>query len=131
MRIGELAQRAGVTAKALRFYEQAGLLPSPRRTPAGYRDYDDSALDRLRFVKGARAAGLTLAEVAEVIAAREHAGPPCQHVVALLDARAVDLDARIAELHALRAEVQRLRRRATTLDPAACCDSDVCHVIPS
>ena len=131
MRIGELAERAGMTPKALRFYEQAGLLPAPHRTPSGYRNYDETALDRLRFVKGAQAAGLTLAQVADVIAAREHTGPPCQHVAALLDEHAADLDARIAELHALRQEVQRLRRRAAKLDPAACAADNVCHVIPS
>ena len=131
MRIGELAERAGMTTKALRFYERAGLLPAPERTPSGYRDYDQSALDRLRFVKGAQAAGLTLAEIADVIAVREQAGPPCAHVAALLDAHAADLDARIADLHALREEVQRLRDRAATLDPAACGDDAVCHVIPS
>ena len=131
MRIGQLAERAGMTAKALRFYEQTGLLPAPHRTPSGYRDYDETALDRLRFIKGAQAAGLTLAEITEVIAAREHTGSPCAHVAALLDARAADLDARIAELHGLRAEVQRLRDRATTLDPAACGVDKICHVIPS
>ncbi len=131
MRIGELAERAGTTTKALRFYEQSRLLPAPQRTRSGYRDYDESALDRLRFIKGAQAAGLTLAEVAEVIAAREHTGPPCGHVAALLDARAADLDARIAELNLLREEVQRLRDRATTLDPAACGADAVCHVIPA
>lgn len=58
MRIGELAGRAGVTAKTLRFYEQAGVLPAPGRTPAGYRDYDEAALDVLRFVRAAKAAGV-------------------------------------------------------------------------
>jgi MerR family copper efflux transcriptional regulator len=66
-----------------------------------------------------------------VIAAREQTGPPCAHVAALLDARAADLDARIAELQGLREEVQRLRDRAATLDPAACGDDAVCHVVPS
>jgi MerR family copper efflux transcriptional regulator len=130
MRIGELAERAGTTAKTLRFYEQAGLLPAPERTPSGYRDYDEAVLDRLRFIRAAQAAGLTLAEIAEVIAAREHVGPPCKHVAALLDEHAVELDQRIGELTALRDEVQRLRDRARTLDPAACGDDQICHVIP-
>ena len=131
MRIGDLAARAGVTAKALRFYEQAGLLPPPARTAAGYRDYDATALARLRFVKAAQAAGLSLAEIREVLALREAQGPPCEHVAALLDRHAAELDARIAELHATRAEVLRLRRRARTLDPTACGDAAVCHVIPT
>lgn len=130
MRIGRLAQQAGVTTKTLRFYEQAGLMPAPQRTPAGYRDYDEAALDRLRFVRAAQAAGLTLAEVADVIAVRERTGAPCEHVTALLDQHAADLDSGIAELSALREEVQRLRDRAQTLDPAACRDEAVCHVIP-
>lgn len=131
MRIGQLAQQAGTTTKTLRFYESAGLLPESARTPSGYRDYDERVLERLAFVRAAQAAGLTLAQIREVISVRERSGPPCGHVVALLDARAADLDRRIEELRALREEVRRLRDRAVTLDSAACRDDDVCHVIPS
>lgn len=131
MRIGELAVQADVTTKALRFYEQAGVLPPPDRTPSGYRDYDDAALSRLRFVKAAQAAGLTLAEIREVVAVRKSQGPPCEHVAALLDRHADDLDARIADLQAARDEVRRLRDRARGLDPAACGADAVCHVIPT
>ncbi|GAC1607786.1 MAG: Cd(II)/Pb(II)-responsive transcriptional regulator [Mycobacteriales bacterium] len=131
MRIGDLAARAGVTTKALRFYEQAGVLPGPARTPSGYRDYDDTALARLRFVKAAQAAGLSLAEIVQVVAVREAQGPPCGHVTALLDGHAADLDTRIAELTAARAEVERLRERAAGLDPADCAADGVCHVIPA
>jgi MerR family copper efflux transcriptional regulator len=129
VRIGELAGRAGTTAKTLRFYEQAGLLPPPERAPSGYRDYDEAVLDRLAFVRAAQAAGLTLAEIREVVAVREAHGPPCRHVVALLARHAAELDARIAELEATRAEVQRLRERAAGPDPAACAADGVCHVI--
>lgn len=130
MRIGELAARAGTTTKTLRFYEQAGLLPEPARTPSGYRDYDAGVLDLLAFVRAAQAAGLTLAEIRDVVHVRQTQGPPCAHVTALLDARAADLERRILELSALRAEVDRLRTRARDLDPAACSDAAVCHVIP-
>ncbi len=76
MRIGELARRSGLTTKALRFYEQAGVLPEPERQPSGYRDYDESALARLRFVRAAQAAGLTLAEIRQVFDVREQTGRP-------------------------------------------------------
>lgn len=131
MRIGDLAAQAGVTTKAVRFYEQAEVLPPPDRTPSGYRDYDAGALARLRFVKAAQAAGLSLAEIREVVAVRGTHGPPCEHVIALLDRHAADLDARIADLEAARAEVRRLRDRARDLDPAACGPDGVCHVIPT
>lgn len=71
-------------------------------------------LDRLAFVRAAQAAGLSLAEIHEVIAIRDDTGPPCEHVAALLDAHAFDLDARIAELTALREDVRRLCERAAT-----------------
>ncbi len=131
MRIGDLAGRTGLTVKTLRFYEQAGVLPEAARLPSGYRDYDDSALTRLQFVKAAQAAGLTLREIRQVIVVRDNDGSPCQHVADLLDAHAADLDQRIAELTALRADISRLRDRAGTLNPAACDPAGVCHIISS
>lgn len=131
VRIGELAAKTGLTVKTIRFYERTGVLPEPQRRPSGYRDYDDGALARLRFVKAGQAAGLTLAEIREVIAVRDRSGPPCRHVTDLLDAHAADLDRRIAELAALREEVRRLRDRADGLDPARCDAAAVCHVIPT
>lgn len=131
MRIGELATKTGLTVKALRFYERAGVLPEPTRRSSGYRDYDETALARLHFVKAAQAAGLTLAEIRQIIAVRDQSGPPCRHVTDLLDAHAADLDRRIAELTVLREEVQRLRQRAHSLNPAHCDDAAVCHVIPA
>lgn len=131
MLIGDLASRTGLTVKTLRFYETVGILPETARLPSGYRHYDDSALARLRFVKAAQAAGLTLAEIRQVVALREGAGPPCQHVTDLLSAHAADLDRRIAELTSLRDDIALLRARAATLDPAACDAGSVCHVIPT
>lgn len=130
MRIGDLASQAGLTVKTLRFYETAGVLPEAPRLPSGYRDYDGSALGRLRFIKAAQAAGLTLSEIKQVIALRDIDGPPCQHVTALLDAHAADVDRRIEELTALRRDLTHLQARAATLDPSACHSGYVCHVIP-
>ncbi|WP_242447891.1 MerR family DNA-binding transcriptional regulator [Serratia marcescens] len=51
MKIGELAQRAGMAASAIRYYEQLGLLPKPVRGVNGYRVYGDSALERLHQIQ--------------------------------------------------------------------------------
>jgi DNA-binding transcriptional MerR regulator len=131
MRIGELAERSGLTAKTLRFYEQAGVLPEPEREKSGYRNYHDDAVARLAFVKAAQAAGLTLSEIRQVIVVREHEGAPCSHVVALLDAHATELTRRIVELTALREQVLRLRERSKDLDPAQCSATTVCDIIPA
>lgn len=131
MRIGDLANRSGLTVKTLRFYETVGVLPEAARLPSGYRDYDDNALVRLTFVKAAQAAGLSLSEISQVITISDDDGPPCEHVTGLLDAHAADLDRRIVELTTLRADITRLQERAATLDPSTCDPTGVCHVIPT
>jgi len=130
MRIGELAERSGLTAKTLRSYEQAGVLPEPDRQRSGYRDYNENAASWLAFVKTAQGAGLTLSEIRQVIAVREQEGAPCGHVVALLDAHVVELDRRILDLTALRDQVVRLRERSKDLDPSQCSPTTVCDIIP-
>jgi DNA-binding transcriptional MerR regulator len=84
LKIGELAQRAGVTAKAIRFYERKGVLPPAKRAPTGYRLYGDDAVEMLCFVKQATGLGLTLAEIKDIIAIRRGGRPPCAHVHRLL-----------------------------------------------
>ncbi|WP_277049534.1 heavy metal-responsive transcriptional regulator, partial [Ruania albidiflava] len=109
MRIGEVALAAGTTTKTLRFYEDAGLLPQAERTPAGYRDYDVGVLDRLDFIRRGQAAGLTLAQIRQVLQIRDGGQAPCQHVTNLLASRLEDLDQQIAQLQQLRTTVADLR----------------------
>src|SRR5690625_6047761 len=87
MRIGEVAQASGTTAKTLRYYEDVGLLPDPDRSPAGYRDYGPEVLDRLHFIRRGQAAGLTLAQLGQELAIRDRGQAPCQHATHLLDTR--------------------------------------------
>lgn len=129
MLIGELATATGVSAKTLRFYEADGLLFEPDRTPAGYRDYPDTAIDRVVFVRQAQAAGLTLAQIREILTIRDGGQPPCDHVADLVDQRLAEIDERLAELEATRTELLALRKRLDTLDPADCHD-DICVAIP-
>lgn len=129
MRIGQIAAASGVTEKTIRYYEQIGVLDAPKRTPNGYRDYDTSAANKLRFVKAAQAIGLSLGEIREVIALRDRGETPCEHVVGLIRRRADEIDAKIAELELIRSELQRLARRARSLDPDRCDPDEICHVI--
>lgn len=129
MQIGELAKRSGLSVKALRYYEDIGVLSAPPRTAGGYRDYDTDALGRLEFVRAAQAVGLTLGEIREVIGFRERGEVPCNHVLDLILHHAAEVDRRIAELQRLRTDLGRLARRARTLDPADCPESAVCHVL--
>src|SRR5262245_37985830 len=96
--VGELSAKSGVGRKALRLYEGRGILPTPHRTPAGYRLYPPETLDLLTFVARARRLGLTLAQIAHIVALRRAGSPPCAHVRRLLEQKASDLEGMLREL---------------------------------
>lgn len=129
MRIGELADRAQVSTKTIRYYESCGLLDEPARTASGYRDYDESAVERLRFVRDAQATGLSLSEIASVLELKDRGRRSCTHTTALLERHLADLDHQIERLKAARASLARLAERAHHLDPADCTDPNRRQVI--
>src|SRR5262249_28734352 len=129
MLIGDLANRAGLSAKAIRFYEQAGLLPQPPRTPGGYRDYPPGAADRLAFIQHAQAAGFSLADIRGVLAIRDSGQAPCQHVRVLIGEHLAQVERRIAELTRARDLLRDLQRRAAATNPADCAESDICTIL--
>lgn len=129
MRIGQLADRCGLTATTIRYYESIGLLAEPARTPAGYRQYADDAIERLRFVRDAQAAGLTLDEVQSILRLKDAGASSCRHTVALLDGHLADIDDQIARLEDARRELADLADRARRLDPGTCTDPNRCQVI--
>lgn len=107
LKIGEVAKRAGVTAKAIRFYEAAGVLKPPERALNGYRVYTADVVDVLRFVKLAAGLGLTLAEVKEILTIRQGGRPPCTHVHRLLRDKAVELDRKLKDLLEVRRRIRQ------------------------
>ena len=129
MLIGEIAERSGVPAKTLRYYEDIGLLAPPERTAAGYRVYDDVVLDRLAFIRAAQATGLTLGEIRGIVALRDDGEAPCGHVLDLLRSRSQEIARRIRELRTLQRDLDALVHRAEDLDPADCAPRRVCHLI--
>ena len=131
MKIGELARRAGTSTPTIRYYERIGVLPKPARTPSGYRDYSEDTLNRLRFIRAGQAVGLTLGELREVIAFRDHDEIPCAHVLDLIQQRKAQLTDRIAELERTREDLERLAQRARSLRPKDCDPARICHLIPS
>lgn len=105
--IGEVAARAGVNPKTIRYYEALGLLPSPAREANGYRRYSAEAVELLSFVKLAQGLGFTLDEIREIMAIRRRGEVPCTHVRSLLQRKAVELDRKLEDLMALRRRIRR------------------------
>jgi MerR family transcriptional regulator, Zn(II)-responsive regulator of zntA len=129
MRIGELAAVSGTTTKTLRFYEREGLLPPTERAANGYRDYGPEAVSRLDFIRRGRAAGLTLAQLREVIDIRDGGDAPCHQVYELLTERLADVNRQIDDLQLVRATLARQRDLAAQADPAACAAETVCRYV--
>ena len=78
--IGQVAAAAGVNTQTIRYYERRGVLPFPRRTPSGYRQYAGDAVRRLRFIKRAQELGFALTEIQELLALRVRDGDACAAV---------------------------------------------------
>lgn len=129
MLIGELADAVGVPSQTIRFYERKGLMPAPSRGVNGYRSYDESAVTRVKFIRSAQAAGLTLVQIRSIVELRDHGARPCAHVADLIDGKLVEVRRRLLELAALETELKQLHERSRTLDPADCTDADICHIL--
>ncbi len=129
MLIGELAAASGVTAKTLRYYEGEGLLHAPARTRAGYRDYSPQTVQRVRFIRQAQSAGLTLGQIGQILAIRDDGRAPCQHVAELVDHRLADVEESLRQLRRTRSHLRRLRQRLDGIDPADCVAGSVCSAI--
>ncbi len=130
MRIGELADTVGITPDTVRYYEKVGLLPPPRRTPSGYRDYPDRAPERLRFIRTAQSVGFSLGEIAEILALRDQGQTPCHHVRGLIRRHADELEQRIEDLRSMQRDLARLAEIAEA-GPAADDRSTHCHILES
>lgn len=107
-RIAQLARLTGFTATTLRFYEDAGVLPPPERTAAGYRIYDDRAVERLRLVARAKELGCTLDDIAGLVEAwdADQCGPVKHRLHALVDAKLAAVERHIADQVAFAAQLQ-------------------------
>ncbi len=113
LRIGELARRAGVNSRTIRFYEAIGLVPKPARLLNGYRVYDERDLERLRFIRRAQALGLTLEAIRDILALHDTGSRPCCRVRELAGQRLAEIDRQISELQRLRSELAALVERVT------------------
>ncbi|MET7603121.1 MerR family transcriptional regulator [Streptomyces avermitilis] len=114
MRIGELGRATGATPRALRHYEQAGLIAS-RRAANGYRVYDEAAVTRVRNIRHLLAAGLTLDDVRVFLPCLDGdmtAGPASARALGIARERLAVMDERIAAQLAVRERLAAALREA-------------------
>lgn len=97
----ELAELAGVKVSTLRFYEREGLLRSPRRSPGGYREYDEQHLQHVRFLRRGQELGFTLTELNLFVSLSDGAASAAE-VTRHAESKILDIEARIADLQRTR-----------------------------
>jgi DNA-binding transcriptional MerR regulator len=103
IKIGELAERCGVSRDTVRFYERVGLLRKPLRTASRHRVYGREAVAQLRFIRAVQRLGLTLEDIRYLLLLREARDPDAgERIIGLLRSRADAIDSEISRLRAFR-----------------------------
>jgi MerR family transcriptional regulator, copper efflux regulator len=126
--VGQLAHATGVPAKTIRYYEQVGVLPMPRRSEAGYRHYSRHDVHRLLFIRRARALGLSLANLKALTAELDNG--TCAGMRPRLNALVTEqlrtVQQQIAEFHILERQLVQVLQRLQTPVPTSHTDGCRC-----
>jgi MerR family mercuric resistance operon transcriptional regulator len=108
--VGELAQRCGVSADTLRYYERKGVIARPARGVNGYRRYPEETLARVQLVRRALTVGFTLDELARLLRMRDAGKVPCLEVRKLAGSKLEEIERRLQELVAVRDDLRTTLR---------------------
>ncbi|WP_373545871.1 heavy metal-responsive transcriptional regulator [Chamaesiphon sp.] len=111
LQIGELSRKAGVNPQTIYFYERIGLIPKPKRTDSGYRLFDEKEVKRLFFITQAKALGLNLDEIKEILSLQEEQSLPCREVYQRLLHKVEQIQETISQLQTLEGELVKLLHR--------------------
>lgn len=110
--IGTFAKQAGVHVETIRFYQRKGLLPTPARRYRGIRRYDNTDVQRVRFIKRAQRLGFSLDEVMELLKLAD--GTHCSEAAELATLRLADVRAKLEDLARIKAALSELVDKCRT-----------------
>jgi DNA-binding transcriptional MerR regulator len=129
LRIGQVAQKTGLSVDAIRFYEKSGLLPRPARTQGGYRLYQDREVTDLEFIQKAQQLGFSLNEIRELFSIQRNPHGVCVHVRDLIAQKLTVVQAKITELRKLEMELTAAMRQCRTALRLRSNHRDCCPVL--
>jgi MerR family redox-sensitive transcriptional activator SoxR len=104
--IGELADRSGIPATTIRYYERQGLLPEPDRL-GGRRQYEPEAEQRLTAIKLAKEAGFSLREIERFVSGFSPSTPPSERWRQMAGIKLAELDRKADEIERMRSVLRR------------------------
>jgi MerR family copper efflux transcriptional regulator len=108
MNIGQAATASGVSAKMIRHYEVVGLMPAPKRTESGYRQYNGTEVHTLRFIRQARDLGFSIHEIGELLSLWHNRKRPSRLVKAMAEVHIQALEQKAQELLAMKSTLEHL-----------------------
>jgi MerR family gold-responsive transcriptional activator of gol and ges genes len=106
MHIGRVAKKIGLTPDAIRFYERNALLPRAPRTQGGFRQYGESEIETLAFIRRVQRLGFKLSEIRSLLRLRGNYLQPCAPVRRRLQAKLLDVRRKLADLQKLEHELR-------------------------
>lgn len=122
--IGILARSADVNKETIRYYERRGLIPEPKRSKSGYRQYPPETVKHIQFIKRAQALGFSLNEVSELLSLKVSGDTSCSAVKGIAELKVLDIEHKIHSL-------MKIKKALTKL--IAICSGegnlDDCHII--
>jgi len=119
--IGKVARLAEVGVETIRFYERQGLLDKPPRSAAGYRQYSEETVARLRFIKRAKSLGFSLREIRELLALRIDPQSTCDDVRRAAEAKIRDIEEKIRALRRMKEVLTKLAAECPGQAPVSQC----------
>ena len=129
--IGQLAGRAGVTPRAIRYYEKLGLLRPPRRTPSNYRIFESWDVERLAFISNCRALGFAIPEIARLLRIMDDPDHTCAQVAELGRRHLRQVDAKLEELVDARNRIAQVLAHCSGAEAPECAMLDDLTRAPS
>ena len=119
--IGQVARRSGFGVETVRFYERNGLIEHPPRRPSGYRQYPESVVSRLRFIKRAKELGFSLREIKDLLSLRIDPTTTCSDIRERAQAKISDIEGKIQSLDRMKDVLTRLTTSCGGAGPLSEC----------
>ena len=127
LRIGQVAKKVMLGVETVRFYESEGLIELPKRNVSGYRQYPESIIKQIQFIRQAKSLGFSLKEVGELIKLKKTPNARCNGVKAAAVGKIADIQKKIDALERMKEALQPLVARCRPSEPI--CDCPILNAI--
>lgn len=121
MKIGEVSKQSNVGIETIRYYEREGLLAEPERRPSGYRQYDQTVVSRLQFIRRTKELGFTLAEIKELLGLWFDANTRCEHVRNKAEQKIENIEDKIRSLQKMKRSLKKVIGECASRDAVEDC----------